>query len=235
MDLDGPLKSVWERGHVSVGDLWSFYRRYPYLSRLRDRSVLDQAVRSVLDEITWEMEGFALAQSFEESTGTYRGLTVPYEGSFGPISDTTLLVLPAVANQQRQAEREATATATQQAVPSAVGEKPAVDGAPAGGREAARGGAPAGRTTGAISTTPPPPSNVRFFGVAHVNPERYSRDLTRIAQEVLQHLAAVDGVDLEVTVEIRATTKDGFPDDKVRIVTENAKTLKFDQFGFENN
>jgi hypothetical protein len=27
MDLDGPLQSVWSRGHVSVGDLWSYYRR----------------------------------------------------------------------------------------------------------------------------------------------------------------------------------------------------------------
>jgi hypothetical protein len=36
-------------------------------------------------------------------------------------------------------------------------------------------------------------------------------------------------------VEIRATKSDGFPDDKVRVVNENARTLKFDQFGFEKD
>ena len=29
--------------------------------------------------------------------------------------------------------------------------------------------------------------------------------------------------------------KDGFPDDKARIVSENARTLKFDQYGFEDH
>jgi hypothetical protein len=68
-----------------------------------------------------------------------------------------------------------------------------------------------------------------------LNPERYGRDLTRVAQELLQHLAAVDGAQLQVRVEITAVKADGFPPDTVRIVTENARTLKFEPFGFENN
>jgi hypothetical protein len=76
------------------------------------------------------------------------------------------------------------------------------------------------------------PRNVRFFGVRTLDPERYGRDWTRIAQEVLQHLASGNGVRLEVRVEITAHKDDGFGDDKVRVVTENAKVLKFDQFGF---
>jgi hypothetical protein len=78
------------------------------------------------------------------------------------------------------------------------------------------------------------PRDVRFFGVVRVNPERYGRDFTRVAQEVLQHLAAVDGTRLEVTLEITATNDAGFPPEKSRVVTENARTLKFDQFGFED-
>ena len=42
-------------------------------------------------------------------------------------------------------------------------------------------------------------------------------------------------LDLEITVEIAASKKDGFPDDKTRIVSENARTLKIDQFGFEDH
>ena len=42
-------------------------------------------------------------------------------------------------------------------------------------------------------------------------------------------------MDLKITVEIEAVKKDGFPDDKARIVSENARTLKFDQSGFEDH
>lgn len=221
MDLDGPLKAAWTRGHVSVGDLWSFYRKYPYLTRLRDRSVLDAAVRSVLNELTWEMEGYALAEGFDEAAARYQGLTIPHEGSFGHISDSTLLVLPSIARQQQEAERPAPPPDPEDT------EKDHEKGKDGSGNDGEQPVPP--------QPAPPAPENVRFFGVMELNPERYGRDLTRVAQEVLQHLAAVDGAQLQVRVEISAVKPDGFPDDTVRIVTENAKTLKFEQFGFEKD
>lgn len=224
MDLTGPLRSVWSKGHLSVGELWSYYCRHPYLTRLRDRAVLDQAIRAVLDQLTWEVEGFALAEGYDEATGRYQGLAIPHEGSFGQILDSTLLVAPELARQQQAADR---AAAEQRA------------------REAAAGGgisqtmtitAPPDTGTAEVPAPPGPPApeNVRFFGAVQLNPERYGRDFTRVAQEVLQHLAAVEGATMQVRVEISAEKPDGFPEDKVRIVTENARTLKFDQFGFEN-
>lgn len=60
-----------------------------------------------------------------------------------------------------------------------------------------------------------------------------ARDFGRITSEVIQHLAAVDGVELEVRLEITAVAKDGFDEAKVRTVNENAHTLKFEQSGFE--
>jgi hypothetical protein len=74
----------------------------------------------------------------------------------------------------------------------------------------------------------------RFFGTATLNPDFYARDFGRITSEVIQHLAAVDGVELEVRLEITAVAKDGFDEAKVRTVSENAQTLKFDQSGFES-
>jgi hypothetical protein len=68
-----------------------------------------------------------------------------------------------------------------------------------------------------------------------INPERYARDLTRLSQEIIQHLAASDGVELGIRVEISAHKPDGHPDDKVRNVTENARTLKLDPYGFEDH
>lgn len=84
----------------------------------------------------------------------------------------------------------------------------------------------------------PPPQTagrLRFYGTVSLHPERYARDFGRLYQEVIQRLAAPDDVDLKITVEIEAVKKDGYPDDKARIVSDNARTLKFDQSGFEDN
>ncbi|MCF6508334.1 DUF499 domain-containing protein [Blastococcus sp. MG754426] len=210
MDLDGPLRSVWDKGHVSVGELWGFYCRYPYLGRLRDRTVLEGALRSALDDMMWELDGFALADGYDEATGTYQGLATFPGGSMGTLTDAVLVVHPKLAQQP---ERPTPGTTGQFTTPASTTVNTTAVIEPSQSTAAAR-------------------ENTRFFGVANVDPERYGRDFTRIAQEVLQHLTG-PGVNLEVTVEISATKADGFPSDKVRVVTENARTLKFDQYGFE--
>jgi hypothetical protein len=213
-DLYTAQSTVWERGHIAVGELWGYYCRYPYLARLKNRTVLDNAVRSVLDEITWELEGFALATAYDDDGGRYAGLALPHEDTFGHITDTTLLVTPTLAKTQRETEHAAT---------TAAGEESSGTPTP---------GAPVDVTV--AEPAEPAARNIRFYGVHKLDPERYGRDWTKIAQEVLQHLAAVEDAQLEVRVEINATAPDGFPDDKVRIVTENAKVIKFEQFGFED-
>lgn len=82
---------------------------------------------------------------------------------------------------------------------------------------------------------PDGPDHTHYHGVAQVNSERYGRDFTRISQEILQHLSAMEGVDLNITVEIRASKSDGFPADKVRVILENANALKFDHSTFESD
>lgn len=73
----------------------------------------------------------------------------------------------------------------------------------------------------------------RFFGMATVDPDRLGRDAGRIAQEVLAHLNAPVGTHAEVTIELQATNENGFPDEVVRIVRENAAALRFRDHGFE--
>jgi len=66
-----------------------------------------------------------------------------------------------------------------------------------------------------------------------LNPDFYARDFGKVTSEVIQHLAAVDGVQLEVRLEITALAPNGFDESKVRTVRENAQTLKFEQSSFE--
>lgn len=60
-------------------------------------------------------------------------------------------------------------------------------------------------------------------------------DFKNIAEEVLTHLRADAGTNLIVRIEIEATDQNGFDERKVRTVSENARTLRFDQSGFEES
>jgi hypothetical protein len=64
--------------------------------------------------------------------------------------------------------------------------------------------------------------------------QRVGRDAGKIAEEIVQHLVLQPGAKVEVTLEIQAQMPEGAPDNVVRIVTENARTLKFTAQGFEN-
>ncbi|GAA1276560.1 Swt1 family HEPN domain-containing protein [Sphaerisporangium rubeum] len=226
-NLDRELGSIWsKRGHISVEELWGYYCRYPYLPRLRDRRVLDDGIIAGLDEFVWERTGFALATAYDGQR--FDGLAVPPKDDFGQITDGTLLVRPDLAIAQREAELRSAAEAAAAAALKAQGvDVPVVTGG-------------AGSATGTTGVVVPPdeppagPKNIRFFGAVKLDPEFYQKSFTKIAQEVIQHLAAVEGAELEITVDISARRPDGFPEDKIRIVSENARVLKFDQAGFED-
>jgi hypothetical protein len=222
-DLDQRLARAWEGGHISVGELWALYCRYPYLSRLRDRTVLDAGIPAGLDELAWTATAFALATGVNEDTGRYDGLAIPHEDNFGQIVDTTLVVDPARARAQRELEQ----TERSVEVARAEGVEAEVE-APGVVRVPLPGGA-----------APPaePRRPTRFFGVYRVdpNPVRRMKLLTDLDREVLQHLAADPDVMLDISVEITATNADGFADDRVRTVRENARTLKFEQAEFETD
>jgi hypothetical protein len=215
LDLDTNLVTVWSRGHVAVGELWSYYCRYPYLTRLRDRAVLDEGVASVLTSIVWEKEGFALAEGYDEATARYRGLVLPGgDARFGAITDATLLVVPTAASQQATVDLDTDDRTNPEEWP-----EPSAQGVGGGGPLPA----------------PTAPVNRRYFGVYSVDPERYGRDLTRLSQEILQPLTSVDGAQVRINVEIHAERPEGFPEDKIRVIQENARTLRFDQSEFEDS
>jgi hypothetical protein len=73
----------------------------------------------------------------------------------------------------------------------------------------------------------------RFYGIVSIDPLRINRDTPAIANEVIQHLTRLSGARVKVTLEIEAEIPDGAPDDVVRTVTENCRTLKFNNQSFE--
>lgn len=212
MDLDTKLVKVWESGHISVGQLWSLYCSYPYLTRMKNRQVLAEAARGALSLILFDDEGFALAESFDSTIGKYAGLAVPGpSGVFGSITDQTLIVKPSVAALHTK-DSDKVSTETQEN-PSQVDAS--------------------SNLSGNVLLETKDEIKKRYFGVFQVDAERYSRDLTRLSQEILQHISSMDNVALDIIIEIQAKSGTGFSPEKMRVILENADALRFKQSRFE--
>ncbi len=78
------------------------------------------------------------------------------------------------------------------------------------------------------------PKNTRFFMSTKLDNTRVNRDVNNYVQEVIQHLMAVDGSDVELTLEVSVKATKGIPSSTVRTVSENCRTLKISNFGFED-
>lgn len=73
----------------------------------------------------------------------------------------------------------------------------------------------------------------RFYGVKTLSSDKIAMDFRNIPDEVIANLRD-QGIDLVVKIEIEAVNLNGFDENRIRTVSENAKTLKFDQSGFES-
>ena len=98
------------------------------------------------------------------------------------------------------------------------------------GTEAGTGtGTGAGKGSSAIDI-----AFTRFYGVKTLSSDKIAMDFKNIADEVIANLRE-QGIDLIVKIEIEAVDSAGFDESRIRTVSENAKTLKFDQSGFEKS
>ena len=132
---------------------------------------------------------------------------------------TGLLVKPEAA--LRQLEQEKALTAPEE-----------VEGAIAGTDEPTAETAEGG-TSPETGVRAKPAEPKRYHGSVNLDPTRAGRDASRIGDEVLAHLAGLIGAEVTVTLEIEASIPSGAPDHVVRTVTENSRTLKFRDSGFE--
>jgi hypothetical protein len=213
MDLD--RVPLWRGDNVSIKQLVEDYARYLYLSRLKDSEVLLTAFRDGLGLLTWEQDSFAYADGWDEATGRYRGLRAGVQIG-GMLDAQSLLVKPTVAvrqlTEEAQKRREKEGEKT---------ESPGTDGE--GVKEAELPSRP----------KPEPPRPRRFHGSVSLDSARLGRDAGRVAEEIVQHLVGLPGADVEIHLEIQASIPGGAPDNVVRTVTENCRTLKFKTHGFE--
>ena len=96
---------LWRGEHVTVRQLVEDFASYAYLPRLKDATVLLGAIRAGVALLTWEQDSFAFADSLDEGAGRYRGLQSGQQVTLADASAPGLLVKPAVARKQLEAER----------------------------------------------------------------------------------------------------------------------------------
>jgi hypothetical protein len=205
------VSQIWKGGHVSLGALWRLYSQYPYMPRLRDRRVLDEGIVDM--PMIWATDAFALATGFDETAGRYIGRWTPDDQGAAPAAtDSLILVRPDVAIKQRETE-----------VPS----PPTPDTGGTGTSVIGSGPTPKPPVDIAF-----PPTKTRFYGVKTLSADKIALDFKNVAEEILAHLRDA-GTKLVVKIKIEATDTAGFDESKIRTVSENAQTLKFDQSGFE--
>jgi len=81
---------------------------------------------------------------------------------------------------------------------------------------------------------PPPTKRVtRYYGRAYIDPQRVNKDMGLIVEEVIERLTSLVGCEVEITVEINAHLSEGFDESTIRTVSENSRTLKFEEHGFD--
>ncbi len=212
---------LWRGDHVILKQLADDFAQYLYLPRLRDSDVLLGAVREGLGLMTWQQESFAYADGWDETKHRYLGLRAGHIGTV-TLEGESVLVKPDVAAKQMEADE---AVQQSQAGASQPGTAQAGTTQVSGGSQIA---------TGAATATPTvAPQPHRFHGSVSLDPARLSRDAGKIAEEVVQHLSGLVDAKVEVNLEIHAEIPGGTPQNVVRTVTENCRTLRFRDHGFE--
>ena len=206
MELD---RWLWkDESHISLKRVWECLATYLYLPRLCSSEVLLDTVREGI-----RTQEFGYANSID-ADGRYSALQFGNASGSIYLDEQSVLVKPHVAKKQLATD-----------VPPKPGSE--IDDPPGPPYTPGEDG----------GTTPPlaPPDSPskRFYGSINLDPIRAGRDAQQVIEEVVQHLTSLPNVTVEVTMEIQAATSDGVPDNIVRTITENCRTLGFTSQGFE--
>jgi uncharacterized protein len=208
------LMPLWpeDKPHLGVGEVADWFSSYVYLPKLRDRVVLDGAIRDAVGKLD---PAFGYADRFEEATGTYVGL-VWAKSPPELISSSAVIVRSDVAFEHQRPKSEAPA-----AVPGDVGDQTRVgDG-----------------STGDIGKPAPGPRQPRrFYGSVEIDLARPVKSFDAVLNAVVMELLRTQGAKVKLTLEIEAEAPAGFAEGDIGVVRDNARQLKFkpESTGFED-
>jgi hypothetical protein len=222
------------RDSVSVQELVAWCRKYLYLPRLSTDDVILEGLTNAQASLQGEST-FYLAEAFDEPSGRFIGLKP--QGQFQSAATMPMLIVKdEVAQAQIEAERRAK-----------IVDPPAGKGT--GGGDGTGPGLGTGTATGTgtsatntnsaegtgkpgtgVNPPPPqaPPQRTTFTGSLKLEPVRAGLQMGQFLEEVMSHLQALPGAEVNLSVEVHVKAPNGIDDQTARIVLENAAALKLD-------
>ena len=223
MELD---RVLWkDADHIQVKQLWDYLCTYCYLPRLADKSVLESAVRQGMES----SEYFGLAAGY--SDGRYLELTLGDARTY--LNDSDFLVKPAVAKKQIEEDAAAARAAKQNSHEDECGCDFVLD---PNSEKFETVTHPNGLTStvatieGDFVDTQRPKTT--FHMTAKIDNTRVNRSIQTIMDEIVSQLNQLDGAKVELSFEVCARVDGGIPVPSVRAISENCRTMGFDDFGF---
>lgn len=207
MELD---RYIWNEGNgrtIGLKQMWEYLAQYCYLPRLFDQDVLVTAVRNGVSRLDAPL---AYATGIN-SEGYHTGLLYQSAGQVY-FDEKSMLIHPDHVK----------------IAPPPI-PRPGSDQPPTTTR--------IGEPRPGIDTSGPGPGKpqltTRYYGRVDLNPQRVNREMGLIVEEVIERLTSLVGCEVEITLEISARLPEGFDEATIRTVSENSRTLKFDNFEFE--
>lgn len=209
---------------IAIKKLWEYLCTYCYLPRLANYSVLEDAIAKGVHST----EFFGIAAGY---TGE-RYIDLKLNETVFSINQSDLLVKPSVAMKQIMEERKSFKSdnggmSDDRDSSNDAGGANGDQGQPHSGGGTEKSGDGSGTTAA--------PRNTRFFMSAKLDNTRVNKNVNDYLTEVIQHLMSVDGAEVELTLEVSVNAPGGIPATTVRTVSENCRTLKIQNFGFEDN
>jgi hypothetical protein len=225
MELDNVLWKDSE--HIAIKKLWEYLCTYCYLPRLANANVLEEAIRTGLNSA----EYFAFASGFDGA----RYIDLKFNQYVGIVERSGYLVKVSVAQKQianeeakRRAEVEARA-----AVPPVGGSTITTGTGGVGYIYTTPMNGETAEVNESTNVEPATPKNRRFFMSADLDTTRINRDVQKYVEEIIQHLTTADGANVKVSLEVEAETDGGFTPQIVRTISENCRTLRVRDSGFD--
>ncbi len=220
MELDNLLWK--DSNHISIKQLWEYLCTYCYLPRLANEAVLLEAIQKGVNTD----EYFAHAAGFNEN----RYIDLKFNRYVGIIERSGYLVKVSIAEKQLAEEAKKRAEGQLQSGSTTVypanNENTTMDVS-----TISDGGTGLNEIGTEIIINQP--TNRKFFMSAQLDTTRIGRDVQRLVEEVISHLTAVDGANIELSLELNVTSPESMPQQLVRTVTENCRTLRVKSFGFD--
>lgn len=211
------LKPLWpaDKPHLGVGEVADWFSSYVYLPKLRDRLVLESAIRDAVGKLD---PAFGYADRFDEATGTYFGLVWAK-------SPPELLPPAAIIVRSDTALEQLRPTD-----PDLLSSRPARSENQSSVHDNAISSGPGIGDTATGSQQPR-----RFYGSVEIDLNRPVKSFDAILNAVVMELLRAPGAKVKMTLEIEAEAPAGFSEADTGVVWDNARQLKFktESTGFE--